>query len=106
MRGVRSAPSAGSCGSEQLRASPLGTRCHIPLTSFVDTTNSLITSISPTTADQDNILPIIAQVRQNSEMREQRIPITVADQPIGEVWLGYSIQSVQQQTWDVAIRTA
>jgi anti-anti-sigma factor len=77
-----------------------------PLTSFVDTANSLITSISPATADQDNILPIIAQVRQNSEMREQRIPITVADQPIGEVWLGYSIQSVQQQTWDVAIRTA
>jgi anti-anti-sigma regulatory factor/HAMP domain-containing protein len=75
-----------------------------PLASFVDTANSLIPTMS-TTANQDNILSIIAQVRQNSEMREQRAPIIVADQPIGEIWLGYSILSVQQQTREVAIRT-
>lgn len=45
-------------------------------------------------------IPQIAQtLRQNPYMREVRTPIGTAGHPLGEIRIGYSLEGLQQETW-------
>ena len=68
-----------------------------PLTRFLNRDNPIIAQ-ALVTAPEGNILTIISAVQQNPLVREVRAPITLQDQPLGEVWLGYSLENVQQET--------
>ncbi|NER39480.1 MAG: response regulator [Oscillatoria sp. SIO1A7] len=75
------------------------------LTRFLNKENPPIVIAMAASDSENNILEIIAKVRQEAAIRETRMPIISAGRPLGEVVLGYSIASVRQDLFRSAVST-
>lgn len=75
-----------------------------PVTRFLNSQHPFIAQALATGPD-DSLHAVIAVVRQNSFVREVRAPIIVKDQPLGEVWLGYSLENVRRETQAAGLTT-
>lgn len=75
-----------------------------PLTRYLNRDNPIIAP-ALVAGPEGNFLAVIDTVRQNSLVREVRAPITLQGQTLGEVWLGYSLEEVQQETLAAGLTT-
>ena len=75
------------------------------ITRYLNQDNSLIAQALAANSTDTSILTVIDTVRQTSTVREIRVPIVLSGQPLAEVWLGYSLESVIQNSLRAGLTT-
>lgn len=72
------------------------------ITSFLATDKAIIAQVLANKQSKNithqNILPIIEQLANNSQIQEIRQPISSSDANLGEIYLGYSTALIEQKT--------
>ena len=76
-----------------------------PLTQYLHREDPLVVQATQDLSSDYDILDAIARIDQQTYIKQLKIPITSSGQLLGEIWLGYSIQNVQHESWQAAIIT-
>lgn len=74
------------------------------LTRSFDPTNPFIQTVIQADESVD-ILEVVRRLRQLPNVREIRVPIQSADRDLGEIWIGYSINSAREEWQQGAVTT-